>query len=120
LNAILKDRPYLAVEAADLERIRADQRECNARAIAKAAEESGGFKAWAQETLQRASCAPLVRAIEFWRGDAPAIRAALTAITDMELLINTLIVNGTISDAAADAIDVRLHVGIDPATRTRL
>ena len=54
--------------------------------------------------------ASLVRAIKFAAGDAHAIRQALIALDDVNLLINALTTAGAITDVATDALADRVDI----------
>jgi hypothetical protein len=69
-------------------------------------ERESALQRWARETLLRASRAPLVRVIEYWRGDAAAVRAALVAVVDLQTLLD----HAGLSDVAVDAATGRLAI----------
>src|ERR1019366_1277378 len=99
-------REQAPLTTAEKERIVAEQQQINRRAIQRFHDE-GGLRRFAETALR---VAPPTRTIEFWQGDAPAIRAALVALADITLLVNVLIDADAVSDVAADAFDARLAI----------
>jgi hypothetical protein len=88
----------------DVERIRREQQATNRWAIQKFHDE-GGLRRFAEAALRTA---PPTRTVEFWEGDAAALKRALIALGDITLLIQVLIDADAITDVGADAIIDRL------------